>query len=100
MTDVQAHYVLLDWDMPSSPNGVIIQHRVFVNGTGRGSLPRNQFTANVTGLLPFTAYLLEVEACNTAGCVFSDPVMITTEEAGESFVYTTLISDSMVSLLC
>lgn len=81
VTAVQSHYVLLDWDVPSSPNGRIIGHRVFVNGTGRRFLPGNRFTANVTGLSPFTVYLLEVEACNTAGCVFSDPVIVTTGEA-------------------
>lgn len=91
VTDVQARYFLLDWDVPSSANGIIIRHRVFVNGIGRGSLSGSQFRTNVTGLMPFTVYLVEVEACNTAGCVLSDPVSVRTAEAGESHIHVSVV---------
>ena len=82
VVEVRSTSLLLDWDMPSSPNGIIIQHHVLINGTRKISLTGNQSSGNVTGLLPFTVYLVEVETCNSVGCVRSDPVTVRTAEAG------------------
>lgn len=98
VTSVTPTVVSLSWTAPQFPNGAIFTYRVEVNGTAPFS--GLVFAANITGLLPYTAYTLLVAACNSAGCVRSAAVLVNTQPAGEllTCLYTCLFACSFSPL--
>lgn len=56
----------LTWLPPLSPNGIIRQYALYLNGTEeyRGSASYH----TITRLKPFTGYSIQLEACTSAGC--------------------------------
>ena len=54
------------WDVPGRPNGVITHYNLYRDGVQiyRGA-PREY---RVSGLVPYTAYEFQLEACTAAGC--------------------------------
>eukprot|EP00118_Oscarella_pearsei_P005184 m.23504 g.23504 ORF g.23504 m.23504 type:complete len:5054 (+) comp28492_c0_seq1:2267-17428(+) len=76
-TTISARFIVIVWDLPSSPNGVITSYRVLANGRSVATTV-DDLKANITNLSPFTLYSMEVEACNSAGCTISDELNVTT----------------------
>ena len=58
------------WMPPATPNGYILQYRIYVNSMTTASLQTDSTmrSSNVSGLLPFVVYTFIVEACTAAGC--------------------------------
>ncbi|XP_061132682.1 usherin [Syngnathus typhle] len=75
----QGRSLLLNWDPPSSPNGVITMYNLYsednleFSGLSRSFLFRR--------LEPWTTYTLTLEACTSAGCTRSPPQHVTTAAA-------------------
>lgn len=74
--------ISLSWSVPASPNGIIIMYNIDVFPSGitlaiSGSETR--LHRNITGLLPFTNYVVTVEACNSVGCVAGNSSVRTDE---------------------
>eukprot|EP00062_Callorhinchus_milii_P018719 gi/632972566/ref/XP_007902721.1/ PREDICTED: usherin [Callorhinchus milii] len=90
-----AFSVLLDWTVPSSPNGVISQyHIVYQERRNDPTISTSAFTtmtvpgtshqAHVFGLKPFTVYNIHVLAMNNAGQLASPWASVRTLEASPS----------------
>ncbi|XP_061670381.1 usherin isoform X4 [Syngnathoides biaculeatus] len=75
----QGRSLLLNWDPPSSPNGVITMYNLYSEGNLEFSgLSRNFLFRR---LEPWTVYTLTLEACTSAGCTRSSPQRVTTAAA-------------------
>ena len=86
---VGSHQVTISWDPPATPNGVILNYTVLLNGEQDGVVTANVTMFTVTQLDPFTGYNISVQACNSAGCVENPLVALVTMEDGEySSIYT------------
>ena len=69
------------WDPPGFPNGVLLSYRVSLNGTSEEEfLPPDSTTLTIVELFPFTTYSLFVRVCNSAGCLDSASITVTTLE--------------------
>lgn len=71
---VGSRELTVTWDAPVIPNGLIILYNLYIEGavvfSGSGNI------TIVSGLLPFTEYVLELEACTNVGCANStDPTI-------------------------
>lgn len=75
--------ILLSWDEPAFPNGIIINYAVLEGGEEIAAIFPPSVEYNVTGLLPVTDYQFSVLACTTAGCVESPQVDTKTLEDGK-----------------
>lgn len=80
LTPQSSSSVLVRWNAPANPNGVIVNYSVIVDtllerpaGLGR------QFTA--TGLQPFTSYTFQIKACTVRGCGVGERASAKTLEA-------------------
>ncbi|KAM6942982.1 usherin [Xenentodon cancila] len=79
----QGRALLLSWDEPRAPNGVITLYNVYseenleFSGLSRSFLFRR--------LEPWTIYSLTLEACTSAGCTHTPPQHITTAPAPPEF---------------
>ena len=58
--------LVLEWDPPLVPNGVILEYIVYLNNSVEFRGTDNTYT--VRRLNPFTTYALQLEVCNSAGC--------------------------------
>ncbi|AWP01780.1 putative usherin-like [Scophthalmus maximus] len=75
----QGRALLLSWDEPRAPNGVITMYNLYSEGNLEFSgLSRNFLFRR---LEPWTAYALTLEACTSAGCTRTPPQHITTAAA-------------------
>ena len=73
--------VLIQWTIPSSPNGVITNYDVIRNGSTINSLV-SAFEFRDRNLNPFTYYSYQIKACNTrGGCVTSPATLAQTLES-------------------
>ena len=74
---VQSTYLIVSWEEPASPNGILIQYEVLYRPL-LGELilfqtvQPNVTQVNVTGLTPFTLYELRIIVSNNAGEMESD----------------------------
>ena len=76
--------ILLSWDEPAVPNGVLLTYTVLLEGEEEiANISPPTIEYNVTGLVPFTEYQFSVLACTSAGCVESPLVTTMTLEDGE-----------------
>ncbi|XP_077419247.1 usherin isoform X1 [Vanacampus margaritifer] len=78
----QGRSLLLNWDPPSSPNGVITMYNLY----SEGNLEFSGLSLNFLfrRLDPWTAYTLTLEACTSAGCARSPPQHVATAAAAPS----------------
>ena len=76
--------LVLAWDPPTSPNGVVREYIITLNGevVYRNSLA----TFTVTRLQPFTSYTLQLAACTSAGCTLGALQTATTNEVAPAGV--------------
>uniref|UniRef100_A0A4W6FW95 Usherin n=1 Tax=Lates calcarifer TaxID=8187 RepID=A0A4W6FW95_LATCA len=75
----QGRALLLSWDQPLVPNGVITMYNLYSEGNLEFSgLSRNFLFRR---LEPWTVYTLTLEACTSRGCTRSPPQHITTAAA-------------------
>ncbi len=74
--------LVLTWNPPLTPNGVILEYRLFLDGERvyRDAAP--MYT--VLRLLPFTSYTLQLAACTSAGCTSGQTQSVSTAEAAPS----------------
>nr|XP_054587843.1 usherin [Nothobranchius furzeri] len=75
----QGRALLLSWDEPRSPNGVITMYNLYSEGNLEFSGLSRSFLFR--RLEPWTVYSLTLEACTSAGCTHSRPHHITTAAA-------------------
>lgn len=79
LTVLNATAIIIAWDEPSEPNGVITEYILSRNMTeifrGLG------FVYNDTDLDPFTFYSYFIQACTSGNCSASTPVVARTGEA-------------------
>ena len=75
-------YILLSWDEPAYPNGILTTYTVLVDDEVVADVLPPTVEYNVTGLLPFTEYRFAVLACTAVGCVESPSVDAMTLEDG------------------
>ncbi|XP_074481361.1 usherin [Sebastes fasciatus] len=75
----QGRALLLSWDQPSAPNGIITMYNLYSEGNLEFSgLSRNFLFRR---LEPWTMYTLTLEACTLAGCTRTPPQHVTTAAA-------------------
>ena len=75
--------LILEWDPPSSPGGIITTYMVTYNDT-TVDISSNDTDYTITGLNPYTNYSITVSACTSNGCgEQSDVVIETTAEEGK-----------------
>ena len=89
LLDGVASTVLISWDTPSSPNGVILEYQVEKNEGGDNNFTAiatvagNAFRVFVdTNILPFTTYEYRIVVVNGAGSTTGPSANFTTPEAG------------------
>ena len=74
-----AETLVLRWDPPSMPNGVIQEYQLFLDGERVFHNSLTMYT--VMRLDPFTTYTIHLSVCNSAGCTDGTPQSVTTSEA-------------------
>ena len=75
--------LILEWEPPSSPGGIITTYMVTYNDTTVNT-SNNDTNYTITGLDPYTNYSITVSACTSNGCGNqSDVVIGTTAEEGD-----------------
>ena len=70
--------LVLTWNPPLTPNGVIREYQVLVDG--QVAYRDSALTFTVPRLQPFTSYALQLAACTSAGCSFGRAQSATTAE--------------------
>ncbi|KAK2920361.1 hypothetical protein Q8A73_002565 [Channa argus] len=75
----QGRALLLSWDQPHAPNGVITMYNLYSEGNLEFSGLSRKFLFR--RLEPWTTYTLTLEACTSAGCTHTPPQQITTAAA-------------------
>ncbi|XP_045063342.1 usherin [Coregonus clupeaformis] len=75
----QGRALLLTWDTPHTPNGVITSYNIYSEGNLEFSGLSRQFLFR--RLEPFSLYSLVLEACTSAGCTRTLPQSVTTAAA-------------------
>ncbi len=90
LSAVSSSEVQIDWNIPLSPNGIIVSYTIYRITMGGGEMLvaslREVGSYTVGGLEPFTEYVFLVEACTSVGCNRSDVNSIFTLESGEPLV--------------
>ncbi|CAL9701681.1 unnamed protein product [Knipowitschia caucasica] len=79
----QGRALLLSWDVPGSPNGVITMYNLYSEGILEFSGQSHTFLFR--RLEPWTVYNLTLEACTSAGCTRSLSQPVTTAAAPPAF---------------
>ena len=82
ITNILPRNVTASWQLPSSPNGRVIEYRL-ISTSSRSSVEVIHcrgiiFTCDVGGLTPYTVYNFSVEACTNGGCGRSNVTTIVT----------------------
>ena len=75
---LSATEVSLQWAPPLMPNGIITHYLVTILPVSI-QIRATQLAVNVTNLLPFTLYAVNIDACNSIGCVTSSGQVRTLE---------------------
>ena len=68
--------LVLSWDPPTQPNGIITQYRLYIDNNLQFS--GLSTTTTVINLLPSTMYTFIIEACTSVGCSNSSETSNTT----------------------
>ena len=75
---LSATEISLQWVPPLMPNGIITHYLVTILPVSI-QIRTTQLAVNVTNLLPFTLYTVNIDACNSIGCVTSSGQVRTLE---------------------
>ena len=78
--------VNLNWNAPSTPNGVITEYQLQCSGGGQKftlMVMGSQTTTTLSGLLPYTNYSCSITAHTSAGGGPAATTSVTTDEDGE-----------------
>uniref|UniRef100_A0A672FK37 Usher syndrome 2A (autosomal recessive, mild) n=1 Tax=Salarias fasciatus TaxID=181472 RepID=A0A672FK37_SALFA len=75
----QGRALLLSWDQPRAPHGVIMMYNIYSEGNLEFSGLSRSFLFR--RLEPWTVYSLALEVCTSAGCTHTPPQYITTAAA-------------------
>ena len=79
-SNIQSDSFVISWSEPDSPNGVITNYTViFTNGTQVFNGLSN--SATLQGLSPYSSYSFVVTVCNSAGCLDSNTLTVSTLES-------------------
>ena len=57
----------IQWNPPTTPNGVITQYSIHFNGTNIANLSSNKLMYTIGGLSPDTVYVLQLRAHTVVG---------------------------------
>ena len=86
-----AYSFALKWNPPSQPNGIISSYKIYYKFAAGESSTESLLTVNgnttdttVSGLEPYSQYLVRLEAANEAGSVSSTEVSVSTKQASPS----------------
>ncbi|KAK7504941.1 hypothetical protein BaRGS_00003969 [Batillaria attramentaria] len=86
-----AYSIFLAWDPPTQPNGVIARYNIYyrlttsaANAASSVTVDGNVTSTTISGLEPYSRYLIRLEAVNGAGRVSSTEVAISTKQASPS----------------
>ncbi|XP_072050692.1 usherin-like [Amphiura filiformis] len=100
-TIINPQILLVTWEYPEQPNGVIMRIRVFQNDVLRVTIPGNVTAFEADDLSPYSNYYFKVEMCNSVGCTTSPNSQVyTTPQAsptGQS--PPTLLSNTPTSIV-
>nr|KAF6302646.1 hypothetical protein mPipKuh1_018529 [Pipistrellus kuhlii] len=98
---VDSRAMLVTWQRPSKPNGVLTHYNMCQRGQLLLAAPGNATNRTVTGLRPHTAYAFQVEACTAQGCTRSPPsrAVWTPPAAPEGIPSPELFSDTPTSVI-
>ena len=77
---VNSSSVILHWTPPDTPNGVITQYSIQLNGTDITNLNSNVLMYTIGGLSPDTVYVLQLSAHTSVGAGPPSSVTITTRK--------------------
>lgn len=61
--------MVLEWNAPSKPNGIIVLYSIYMNGSMLLNVTGTNYT--VVNLQPFTLYSFAIAACTVVGCTQS-----------------------------
>ena len=93
--------MLLQWDHPSKPNGIIIQYSIYMNGSLLLNVTGNTTKYRVTNLQPFTLYTFAVAACTVVACKQSPySPALRTLESGKKDSFFWVRPSSLVLMFC
>ena len=85
-TDGMLRALVVDWESPSNPGGIITTYMVTYNDITISTIG-NDTMYIIMGLHPFTNYTISVTACTDNGCGNQTDVVVgTTAEEGRSTV--------------
>lgn len=76
--------VILKWNEPSKPNGIITMYRLYESGFDVTVYMGLHREFEYRRLNPFTTYSITLEACTSAGCTMGKPQSFTTAEVSPS----------------
>ncbi|KAJ8045141.1 Usherin [Holothuria leucospilota] len=83
VTAIDGYSILISWQPPTTPNGIIKEYRVHQSGLDDPVFigDSSSFTFIHPGLRPYTEYEYTVTACTAGGCTTTNPVSARTDEA-------------------
>lgn len=98
---VDSRAMLVTWQRPLKPNGVLTHYNLYQRGQLLLRAPGNATTRTVARLRPHTAYAFQVEACTAKGCALSPPsrTVWTPPAAPEGIPRPELFSDTPTSVI-
>ena len=82
--------VTLQWSPPETPNGVIMQYFIQLNGTNIVNLRSNVLMYTIKGLSPDTVYVLQLRAHTRAGAGPSSSMTVMTRKLHISYASYTV----------
>ncbi|KAM4770863.1 usherin [Rhinophrynus dorsalis] len=71
LSNVKSRSLVINWQHPPNPNGVIIHYNIYQNGSLKAFVPGNSTHYTMLNLNPYTKYLFQVEGCTSVGCSLS-----------------------------
>ncbi|KAJ8400313.1 hypothetical protein AAFF_G00396960 [Aldrovandia affinis] len=89
------------WAAPLLPNGAVTEYAVYLDGQRHTTGKNAPGSFELSGLLPFTVYDIQVEVCTVYACVKSNSTYITTVEdlpANMATPHTKVLSSRSVRL--
>ena len=80
ISNLEARSLVVTWQQPSQPNGVITEYVLTLVGNGTVLFRGLQLTLTLNDLTPFTSYSFQLMVCNSIGCSPSNVTEVQTPE--------------------
>ncbi|XP_048258912.1 usherin-like [Haliotis rufescens] len=77
---ISGQAAILRWDMPTKPNGMVTNFRIYEVGSDVAIYQGLNREFEFRRLLPYTDYLVQLEACTVVGCTLGQKQTFTTAE--------------------